>query len=201
VSADPKHPYVSRGGIKLRHALQEFGVSVAGWRCADFGASVGGFTDCLLQAGAAHVTAVDTAYGQLAWTLRNDPRVTVVERTNAIHAVIPEENERVDLVVIDMGWTRQRLCVPAALKWLRRPGSEKIITLVKPHYEVEVEVGARLTRGGVLDEAEAQRVVERVLGEMAGLGARVMGSVKSPIMGSKGKARGNAEWLALLAPS
>ena len=91
-------------------------------RCADFGCNVGGFTDCLLQRGAAHVVAMDTGYGTLAWKLRQDARVTVRERENALHAAVPGEAERVDLVVIDMGWTPQRLCVPVAVMWLKPGG-------------------------------------------------------------------------------
>src|SRR5882724_2438094 len=92
------NPYVSRGGLKLAHALREFGVAVRGLVCADLGASTGGFTDCLLQHGAAKVYAVDTAYGELAWKLRQDPRVVVIERSNALHV---EARELVDLVVAD----------------------------------------------------------------------------------------------------
>ncbi len=108
--------YASRGGQKLRHALDEFHVDVTGLACADLGCSTGGFTDCLLQAGAAKVFAVDTAYGELAWKLRKDPRVVVMERTNALHAPPPED--RVDLVVVDLGWTPQKAVIPVALKWL-----------------------------------------------------------------------------------
>src|SRR5262245_635720 len=96
-------PYVSRGGLKLRHALDEFGVDVKGLACADLGCSTGGFTDCLLQAGAARVYAVDTAYGQLAWKLRQDSRVVVMERTNALYAEPPAPGGLVDLVVADAG--------------------------------------------------------------------------------------------------
>lgn len=195
--ADPVHPYVSRGGLKLRHALDTFQLDVTGLRCADLGASTGGFTDCLLQAGAAHVVSVDTAYGQFAWKLRNDPRVTLLERSNALHVQPPEP---VDLVVIDLGWTPQRLAVPAALRWLMPGGAARIISLVKPHYELDPDESRRLLHDGVLADDEAERIVERVLASMPSLGARVLGCTRSPIEGSKGKARGNAEWLALLEP-
>ncbi|MDX2148723.1 MAG: SAM-dependent methyltransferase [Planctomycetota bacterium] len=125
------HPFVSRGGVKLRHALDAFTIDARGLVCADLGASTGGFTDCLLQAGVARVHALDTAYGELAWKLRNDPRVVVRERTNALYAEPPAEG--VALVVVDLGWTPQRLVVPAALRWLA-PGG-RIISLIKPHYE------------------------------------------------------------------
>lgn len=197
--SDKAHcPYVSRGGLKLRHALDAFAVDVSGMRCADFGCNIGGFTDCLLQTGAAHVTAIDTGYGALAWTLRNDPRVRVMERTNALHAAAPGADELVDLVVIDMAWTPQRLCVPAALGWIR-PGG-RIITLIKPHYEVTAAEKETLLHRGVLKEADAEPIVQRVLEAMPGWGCAVAGCVKSPILGGAGKghSRGNAEWLAML---
>lgn len=181
----------------MRHALLEFGVDVRGMACADFGANVGGFTDCLLQDGAALVTAVDTGYGTLAWKLRKDPRVVVRERTNAIHAAGPTAEERVDLVVMDMGWTAQRMCIPAGLAWLK-PGG-RIITLIKPHYEVSAEE-KRLLVDGVLGRADAERIVRRVLEAMPSLGARVLGETESPIIGgkTKGNIAGNHEWLAML---
>jgi 23S rRNA (cytidine1920-2'-O)/16S rRNA (cytidine1409-2'-O)-methyltransferase len=180
---DPDRQYVSRGGEKLAAALDAFGIHPAGLVCADLGASTGGFTDCLLQRGAARVYAVDTAYGQLAWKLRRDDRVTVMERTNALH-VQPPPPEGVDLVVVDLGWTKQDKAVPAALRWLKRDG--KIITLIKPHYE-----SGRHT----LDDTEAEAIAGRVLADMPALGVRVIGQVVSPLRGGKG---GNAEYLALL---
>jgi len=198
---EPEHPYVSRGGVKLRHALDEFGFDVVGLRAADLGASVGGFTDCLLQAGAELVVSVDTAYGQFAWKLRNDPRVALHERTNALHAVPPEGG--VDLVVMDLGWTPQRLCVPVALRWLRqdeRRGACRIITLIKPHYEASDSDPTIRLEKGVLEDAVAERVAHEVCDRMPALGARVLGVTRSPIVGSKGKSKGNAEWSALLAP-
>ncbi len=120
------NPYVSRGGLKLRRALDtfgdEFGLDVSGLWCADLGCSTGGFTDCLLQAGAERVYSVDTAYGELAWKIRTDERVVVMERTNAVHTDAPADvGERggVDLVVIDLGWTAQAKAIPAALRWVR----------------------------------------------------------------------------------
>jgi len=187
-------PYVGRGGIKLQHALDTFAIDPGGWVCADFGSSVGGFTDCLVQAGAARIYAVDTSYGELAWKLRQDERVTPIERTNAMHAEPPEP---VDLVTIDLGWTKQERAVPAALRWLKADG--RIVTLVKPHYELERNEKERLA-GGVLPEDEAERVVVRVLDALPAFGVRVLGSTKSPILGGqkKGRGTGNAEWLALL---
>lgn len=197
---ETENPFVSRGGLKLRHALEVFGVDVGGMRCADFGCNVGGFTDCLLQRGAAHVVAMDTGYGTLAWKLRQDARVTVRERVNALHAPSPAEADRVDLVVIDMGWTPQRLCVPVAVKWLK-PGG-RIITLVKPHYEV---VGAEkgLLREGVLGVEDGERITHRTIEAMGALGVRVLGEVESPIIGgkTKGNSGGNREWLVMVEPA
>lgn len=203
VRRDEPHPFVSRGGVKLRHALTRFEVDVTGLRCADLGCSTGGFTDCLLQAGAARVTSIDTAYGQFAWKLRNDQRVRLRERTNALHATPASSDDRVDLVVIDLGWTPQRLCLPVAMKWLR-PTDElttpaRIISLIKPHYELEPSEKGLLTRG-VLAAEEGERVTRRVLELMPSLGLRVLGCVRSPIDGSAEKKQGNAEWLALLTP-
>lgn len=192
--------YVSRGGLKLRHALDRFGLDPAGSVCADLGCSTGGFTDCLLQADAARVFAVDTAYGQLAWKLRSDERVVVLERCNALHTTPPPQAATgVDLVVVDLGWTRQELAVPAALSWLGPRG--RIITLIKPHYEIPREDLRRMGEHGVLPDDEAERVARRVLGELPTLGVRVAGCAQSPIRGGKRAGRGgdgNLEWLALL---
>jgi 23S rRNA (cytidine1920-2'-O)/16S rRNA (cytidine1409-2'-O)-methyltransferase len=191
-------PYAGRGGLKLRHALTEFGIDPSGLVCADFGANVGGFTDCLLRAGAARVYAVDTGYGALAWKLRQNPRVVVMERTNALHAPPPgEESHRVgiDLLAIDLGWTPQRLALPAATAWLAPRGS--IITLIKPHYELDASEKSLLDRG-VLEEREAERIAHRTVERVKGMGFEVLGLTRSPILGGAGKGnkRGNAEWLA-----
>ena len=219
----PEQPnYVSRGGLKLRHALDTFGLDVTGFTCADFGCNVGGFTDCLLQGGAARVYAIDTGYGELAWTLRNDPRVIVMERTNALRGEPPAPEDRVDLVVIDMGWTPQAKAIPAALRWLKpratevgsatsAPAAEDaeahsaapagIITLIKPHYELAADEKHLLTRG-VLPDDTAEHIARRTADAMGGYGARLLGLTQSPIRGGKGKGRaGNREWLALLRPS
>ncbi|HEX8877032.1 MAG TPA: SAM-dependent methyltransferase [Phycisphaerales bacterium] len=191
-------PYVSRGGLKLAHALATFGIDATGKRCADLGCSTGGFTDCLLQHGAAGVVAIDTAYGQLAWKLRKDARVIVQERTNAIHNRPASDGERVDLVVVDLGWTKQKLLLPAALAWAKDDG--KIITLIKPHYERE----DRPKHGEVvLSREESEAIVQRVVVEIEAAGATVKAMTESPILGgAKAGARatgtGNLEWLALL---
>ncbi|MGH7243670.1 MAG: TlyA family RNA methyltransferase [Phycisphaerales bacterium] len=196
---DPDCPYVSRGGLKLAHALREFAVDPTGLRCADFGCSTGGFTDCLLQHGAKLVVSIDTGYGQLAWKLRKDPRVIVKERSNALHLPPPATPE-IDLIVVDLGWTKQKLLIPVALKWLVPAG--RIITLIKPHYEQE---GPRRD-SVVLEKSEAFAIVERVAREIPAMGASVLAITESPVLGgaksgSKSKGTGNTEWLALLTPT
>ena len=197
MAADAPQKFVSRAGAKLEYALEEFKLDVTGLRCADFGCNVGGFTDCLLQRGAKHVTAIDTGYGALAWKLRQDPRVETRERTNALHAEAPAGG--VDLVVLDLAWTPQRLAIPAALKWLA-PGG-RIITLIKPHYELRDEEKAWLDRG-FLPHERVPGVVTRVEAEMPALGAKVLGSTQSPLVGGKTSKKagvpGNIEWLTLL---
>lgn len=186
--------FVSRGGLKLDAALDAFGLDVAGFTCVDLGCNVGGFTDCLLHRGAAKVHAVDTGYGALAWKLRNDPRVVVMERTNAMH-VDPAEAP-VDLAVIDLGWTVQRHALPAAMRWQPR----QIVTLIKPHYEASAEGGAqRRGKAIVLEEAEAETTLRRVLEEIESMGMHVVQHIRSPIAGGAGKGkRGNIEYLALV---
>ncbi len=197
----PALQYVSRGGLKLKHALDTFAVDVTGMTCADLGCSTGGFTDCLLQSGATKVHAVDTAYGELAWKLRQDSRVHVMERQNALHATPPADG--VDLVVVDLGWTPQHLLVPAALKWLR-PGG-RIVSLVKPHYELKSLGREPLPPGGVLDETRAEEITDLVIDRLLALGVCVLKTTKSPILGGARKnlssktGKGNAEWLVLLA--
>ena len=166
--------FVGRAGLKLEHALDEFELDVAGLRCADFGCNVGGFTDCLLQRDAASVIAIDTGRGALAWKLRQDDRVEVRERTNALHDEPPPGG--VDLVVVDLAWTPQRLAVPAALRWLAPGGGGRIATLVKPHYELGEERKHLLDRG-FLPQDLAPGVLEEVW-RHAGARARVLGHVR-----------------------
>ncbi|MEM1185818.1 MAG: SAM-dependent methyltransferase [Planctomycetota bacterium] len=192
--------YVSRGGLKLERALDEFDLDPSGFHAADLGCSTGGFTDVLIQRGAERVYSVDTAYGELAWKLRQHERVVVMERSNALHVDVPSEvNERggVDLVVIDLGWTPQRLAIPAALKWLSESG--RVVTLIKPHYErTEDEKKA----GGVVDDDAAEAIARRVADALPEIGVVVQGLCVSPVRGgAKGKGKkgtGNLEWLALL---
>lgn len=183
----PECPYVSRSGIKLAAALDAFAIDPSGWLCADLGSNVGGFTDCLLRRGAERVHAIDTGYGVLAYKLRTDPRVVVMERTNAMHAALPEP---VDLVTIDVAWTRQHHILPNAIKMLKRDG--RIITLIKPHYEADRQ---RLNKG-VLDPDDARQELETIRHRIAVLGLTVEQNIESPIAGQKG----NVEFLALLAP-
>jgi len=199
---EPDAPaFVSRGGLKLLHALDAFALDVSGLIAADFGCSTGGFTDCLLQRGAARVHAIDTAYGELAWKLRQDPRVTVHERSNALHLEPPDmvtERGGVDLVVIDLGWTKQAKALPAAARWLKPGGA--VVSLVKPHYEATKD---ELPEGAVLDTALAQRIAERVRDEIPEMGFEVLDFTKSPVLGGavgkrrKRKGKGNPEWLVL----
>ena len=182
----PDVPIRVARGAKLDHALTAFSIAVAGKICADLGCSTGGFTDCLLQRGAAKVFAVDTGYGVLDWKLRNDPRVVVMERTNAMHVRLPEP---VELITIDVGWTRQRNILPSAARLLAPGGA--VVTLVKPHYEADPS----LLRKGILPEQTVDEIRQSVKAEAEQAGWIWMGSVRSPIRG----AGGNVEVLARLA--
>lgn len=197
--------YVSRGGLKLDHALREFDLDPTGLVCADFGCSTGGFTDCLLQHGANHVHAIDTAYGELAWKLRQDDRVSVHERSNALHLEPPPDvvdAQGVDLIVVDLGWTKQDKALEAAKRWLKPNG--RIISLVKPHYEATED---ELPKGAILDPDLAEQISERVRDTLPELGWRVLGWTKSPVLGGavgkkrKKKGKGNPEWLVLVERS
>ncbi|MGB7159608.1 MAG: SAM-dependent methyltransferase [Tepidisphaeraceae bacterium] len=179
--------FVSRAGQKLEHALATFNVDVTGATCADLGSNTGGFVDCLLTRGAAKVYAIDTGYGVLDWKLRKDPRVVVMERTNAMHAVLPEP---VAIVTIDVAWTKQQHILPAARRMIADDGH--VVTLIKPHYEAP----PGLLRGGVLDAANVDEVVESILPQIAKAGFMLVGRTMSPIKGAKG----NAEVLAHLRP-
>ena len=180
-------PFVSRAGLKLDHALGAFAVDVTGFVCADLGSNAGGFVDCLLRRGAAKVYAIDTGYGALDWRLRKDARVGVMERTNAMHAELPEP---VNLVTIDVAWTRQRHILPAARRMVRPAGS--VVTLIKPHYEAD----RSQLKKGILPEDAVDAVVEHVTHDIRAAGFDVIATVRSPILGAKG----NAEVLAHLRP-
>lgn len=178
-------PFVSRAGLKLDHALEAFALPVDGLICADLGCNAGGFTDCLLQRGAAKVYAIDTGYGMLDFKLRRDPRVVTMERTNAMHVSLPDA---VALVVIDVAWTKQRHILPNAKRLIEPHGA--VVALVKPHYEADPS----LLVGGVLPETQLDAVLASVKADIADCGFTVKQLVTSPIKGAKG----NIELLAWL---
>lgn len=183
-------PYVSRGGLKLEAALRGFSVDVRGLECLDVGASTGGFTDCLLQRGARHVTAVDVGYGQLHWNLRSDPRVTVLERTNIRYLDPGAIPEAVDLACIDVSFISLKIVVPAVIKFVKRSG--RIICLIKPQFEV----GKGLVgKGGVVrDKSLHEAVLEDLSRAFNDMNLSQVGIIPSPILGPKG----NQEYLACL---
>lgn len=184
-------PYVSRGGLKLAAALDAFALNPAGLGAADVGASTGGFTDCLLQRGAAHVYAIDVGYGQLAWKLRQDERVTALERTNVRSLQALPDAAQVDLAVVDVSFIGLDLVLPAVARWLRADG--QAVVLIKPQFEAGK---GRVGKGGVVrDPALHREVLLRVLGWAAGNGWAIAGLIRSPITGPKG----NVEFLALLS--
>jgi 23S rRNA (cytidine1920-2'-O)/16S rRNA (cytidine1409-2'-O)-methyltransferase len=186
-------PYVSRGGLKLEAGLRETGVDVSGRVCLDVGASTGGFTDCLLQHGAARVFAVDVGYGQLAWSLRQDPRVTVMERTNIRHMPRDLLDTAVDLVTIDTAFISLKIVVPAVLKFMRPEAT--ILALIKPQFEVgKGQVG----KGGVVrDPAQHEQVVSELTNFFKNSGLVTRAVIPSPIRGPKG----NREFITYLKGS
>jgi 23S rRNA (cytidine1920-2'-O)/16S rRNA (cytidine1409-2'-O)-methyltransferase len=188
IDVQPPRTFVSRAGQKLEAALLTFNLNPIHQTCADLGANVGGFTDCLLQFGAAKVYAVDTAYGVLAWTLRKDRRVVVKDRTNALHVQLPEP---VQFITIDVGWTRQEKILPIATSLLPSAGGD-ILTLIKPHYQSELAK----TQRGILTPAQSLEVLWQVMDHIAsGLPTlAIKGIVQSPLEGQKG----NTEYIAWL---
>jgi len=179
-------PYVSRGGYKLAGALEHWGLDVTGWKCLDVGASTGGFTDCLLQRGAARVWAIDVGHGQIDWKLRNDARVVVREGVNARFLVVGDFAEKFDLAVCDASFISLTLLIPAIVPLLTERGG--MILLVKPQFEVE---RGQVGKGGIVrDAALHQAACERVRGAVEALGFRV-DIIESPILG----AEGNQEFL------
>jgi 23S rRNA (cytidine1920-2'-O)/16S rRNA (cytidine1409-2'-O)-methyltransferase len=193
VLRQPDHPWVGRGGVKLDHALTVFGLDVTGARALDIGASTGGFTDVLLARGAARVVALDVGSGQLDWKLRTDPRVTVIEQTNARHltpALLPEEVRSFDVVTVDVSFISLRHILPV-LPPLIAPGGS-VVVLIKPQFEAgRDEVGA----GGVVrDPAVHARVIDEVAAAAHQVGLVRAGVEPSPITG----AEGNREFLMRL---
>ncbi|MFM7345970.1 MAG: TlyA family RNA methyltransferase [Tagaea sp.] len=176
------HPWVSRGGVKLAHALDEFAIDVSGKIAIDVGASTGGFTDVLLTKGAAKVYAVDVGQGQLAWKLRTDPRVTVLEKTNARHLTAAQIPDPVDLVVCDASFIGLETVLPAPLA-LAKPGAV-LVALIKPQFEVGK---ARVGKGGVVrDPALHDEVRARIAAWLPAQGWTVIGEGESPILGPEG---------------
>jgi 23S rRNA (cytidine1920-2'-O)/16S rRNA (cytidine1409-2'-O)-methyltransferase len=179
---EPDHPFVGRGGVKLDGALTRLGLNPAGRTAIDVGASTGGFTDCLLRRGARRVLALDVGAGQLDWTLRNDPRVTVLEGINARHLAAGDLPETPDLAVVDVSFISLRLILPALVPLLRE-GAD-LVALVKPQFEVGRE---QVGPGGIVRDPELHRAaVLRVASAASSIGCRVVGGCASPITGAEG---------------
>jgi len=176
------HPYVGRGGLKLAHALDTFGISIDGRLALDIGASTGGFTDVLLRRGAAHVVALDVGHGQIDWSLRTNPRVLVIERLNARNLSLSDLPGQVDIVTIDVSFISLAHIFPR-VPALLRPGAD-VIALVKPQFEAgRSEVGKK---GVVRDTAVQARVVEEAIVRAAEVGLARAGATESPVTGDAG---------------
>jgi 23S rRNA (cytidine1920-2'-O)/16S rRNA (cytidine1409-2'-O)-methyltransferase len=183
--------YVSRGGLKLEGALDFFKIVPSGWRCLDVGASTGGFTDCLLQRGAAHVVAVDVGHNQMAWKIRSDPRVTAIEGVNARFLTADQVGMDFDLAVADLAFISLTLVLDSVLKLLRLNG--EAIVLIKPQFELDPQ---RVGKGGIVRQetdrlAAVAKIKEFVVHQ---LGRQWRGVIPSPTLGTKG----NQEYLACL---
>ncbi len=186
-------PYVGRGGLKLEKALKFFDICVKDYICLDIGASTGGFTDCMLQKGAKKVFAVDVGYGQLAWKLRQDPRVIVVERTNIRYMPLDVIPVPVDIATIDVSFISLKIVVPAVLKFLKKNGG--IIALIKPQFEVGK---GKTGKGGIIrDHALHQEVISNLTEFFTEQGLRLSPVIPSPIHGAKG----NKEFLIFISTS
>ena len=186
--------YVSRGGLKLERALDHWKIAIEGKVCLDVGASTGGFTDCLLQRGAARVVAVDTGYGQMDFKIRQDPRVRLLEKTNARYLTPDALGEKADFIAMDVSFISATLVLPAVIGAAFPPSVEKrtgpqIVVLVKPQFEAGRE---RVGKGGIVRDEEAQQSsVEKVRSALLELGAKEPDVIDSPILG----AEGNREFL------
>ena len=185
------HPYVSRGGVKLESALAHFKLSPKGMTALDIGASTGGFTHCLILHGATKVYAIDVGYGQLAWELRNDPKVVCMERTNARYLTSEQLEEVVDLIVIDASFISLALLLPTAWQFVKPQGH--VIALVKPQFEAGKDQLGK--RGKISETTIHLQVVEQVRQEAQEIGFLPMGWVESTIVGKKS---GNKEFFWLL---
>jgi len=179
-----EHPWVGRGGMKLAHALERFGIDVRGKVCADVGASTGGFTDVLLKNGAAKVYAIDVGYGQLDASLRNDPRVVNREKVNARYLAASDFDDAIDFVTIDVSFISLKLILPAVATF-----GKEIVALIKPQFEVgKRDVG----KGGIVrDDAKRAAAVDSVVAFAKEIGFDVKGVIESPVKG----AEGNVEYL------
>lgn len=176
------NPYVSRGGLKLAGALQEFDLNVEGIVAFDVGASTGGFTDCLLQKGAHKVYALDVAYGQLAWKLREDKRVVVIERTNCRYYDGADLDEKIDLAVIDASFISLKIVIPSVLKFLEE--GARMLALIKPQFEARRE---EVAEGGVVQETSVQeRIIKDIRDFCESLNLEVEGTCASPLLGPSG---------------
>ena len=182
-------PFVSRGGLKLARAIEHWHIDVRDKVCIDIGASTGGFTDCLLQHGAAQVIAIDTGYGQIDMKLRSDPRVRLLEKTNArylaVEQIWPNAMQRtpIDLIAMDVSFISATLVLPAVVASAGTRGFE-LVVLVKPQFEVGRE---RVGKGGIVRDAEAQEMaVRRVSAKVAELGGKGIETIESPILGTEG---------------
>ena len=185
--------YVSRGGLKLERALAHWSIDVARKLCLDVGASTGGFTDCLLQHGAARVIAIDTGYGQMDFKLRQDPRVRLLEKTNARYLTADAVGETVDFIAMDVSFISATLVLPAVVESAFAAGAERsgreMVVLVKPQFEVGKE---HVGKGGIVRDEKAQlAALEKVKSAVGNLGAVQLDSIESPILG----AEGNREFL------
>lgn len=184
--------FVSRGGLKIEKALKYFDVSPEGKKCIDCGASTGGFTDCLLKKGAEHVYAIDVGYGQLAWSLRNDPRVTNMERTNIRYVTEEQIPEKQDLAVIDVSFISLKLVLPVVRNLLKENG--EILCLIKPQFEAgKDKVGKK---GVVREESTHIEVLDNFISYAKESGFAIEGITFSPIKGPEG----NIEYLGHLVP-
>ena len=181
ISLKAREPYVSRGGIKLAGALEDLHVDVAGKEVLDVGASTGGFTDCLLQHGASRVTAVDVGYGQIAQLLRDDPRVTLLERINARYLKPADFPQKFDMATIDVSFISLDKILPAVTPLLK-PGGE-VLALIKPQFEAG---RAQVKKGVVRDARVHERVVDDVKKTLGSLGCEVLGVATSVLQGPKG---------------
>jgi 23S rRNA (cytidine1920-2'-O)/16S rRNA (cytidine1409-2'-O)-methyltransferase len=192
VLKEQDHPYVSRGGLKLVTGIDTFGIDPTGKVALDIGASTGGFTDVLLRRGATRVYAIDVGYGQLAWSLRQDPRVVVLERQNARNMDLALVPEAADLAVIDVSFISLTLVLPRVAELLRPPIDKPIIALVKPQFEVGRDL---VGKGGVVrDEAARRGAVQKIRAWATANGFVAGDDVESPITGPAG----NVEYLLLL---